>query len=48
MAGRVQDPRPRQARALRKVLSQLDDGSYIPPRSDTAGAYLRDWLEAEV
>jgi hypothetical protein len=35
------------ARALRKVLSQLDDGSYVPPQPDTVGAYLRDWLEAQ-
>jgi Arm domain-containing DNA-binding protein len=39
--------RTEAARALRKVLSQIDDGSYIPPRPDTVGAYLRDWLEAQ-
>jgi integrase len=39
--------RAEAARALRKVLSQLDDGSYVPPRPDTVGAYLRDWLEAQ-
>jgi integrase len=35
------------ARALRKVLSQIDDGRYVPPRPDTVGAYLHDWLEAQ-
>jgi integrase len=39
--------RAEAARALRKVLSQIDDGSYVPPRPDTVGAYLRDWLEAQ-
>jgi hypothetical protein len=29
------------------VLSQLDDGSYVPPRADTVGAYLHGWLEAQ-
>jgi integrase len=35
------------ARALRKVLSQLDDGSYVARRADTVGAYLHGWLEAQ-
>ena len=39
--------RAEAARALSKVLSQIDDGSYVPPRPDTVGAYLRDWLEAQ-
>jgi integrase len=39
--------RAEAARALRKVLSQIDDGSYVPPRPDTVGAYLREWLEAQ-
>lgn len=39
--------RAEAARALRRVLSQIDDGSYVPPRPDTVGAYLRDWLEAQ-
>ena len=39
--------RAEAARALRKVLSQIDDGSYVAPRPDTVGAYLRDWLETQ-
>jgi len=39
--------RTEAARALRKVLSQIDDGSYVQPRADTIGAFLRDWLEAQ-
>jgi hypothetical protein len=39
--------RAEAGRALRSVLSQLDDGTYVPPRPDTVGAYLRDWLEAQ-
>jgi hypothetical protein len=39
--------RAEATRALRMVLSLIDDGSYIPPRPDTVGAYLRDWLEAQ-
>jgi hypothetical protein len=36
--------RAEAARALRKVLSQVDDGSYVPPRPDTVGTYLHDWF----
>jgi hypothetical protein len=45
--GGIYKTRAEAARALRKVLSQLDDGSYVPPRPDTVGTYLRDWLEAQ-
>jgi integrase len=34
-------------RALRKVLTQLDEGTYVAPRADTVGAFLTEWLEGQ-
>jgi integrase len=34
-------------RALRKILTQLDDGTYVAPRPVTVGAYLAGWLDAQ-
>jgi len=34
-------------RALRKILTQLDDGTYVAPRPVTVGAYLAEWLDAQ-
>jgi integrase len=34
-------------RALRKVLTEIDEGTYVPPSSQTVGAYLAVWLEAQ-
>ena len=34
-------------RELRKVLSQIDDGTYVPPSNETVGAWLAEWLEAQ-
>jgi hypothetical protein len=30
---------------LRKVLTEIDDGTYVAPRSVTVGEYLAEWLE---
>jgi integrase len=32
-------------KALRKVLSQIDEGTYVPVSDQTLGEYLREWLE---
>ncbi len=34
-------------RALRKVLVQLDEGTYVPVSNETVGAYLAEWLESQ-
>jgi integrase len=34
-------------RALRKVLTEIDDGTYVAPRPVTVGEYLAGWLEAQ-
>jgi integrase len=34
-------------RALRKVLVQLDEGTYVPVSDETVGAYLAAWLESQ-
>jgi len=34
-------------RALRKVLTEIDEGTYVAPRPDTVGAYLAEWLESQ-
>jgi len=34
-------------RALRKVLVQLDEGTYVPVSDETVGAYLATWLESQ-
>jgi integrase len=35
------------ARALRKVLVQIDEGTYVPVSDETVGAYLAEWLESQ-
>jgi integrase len=39
--------RPAAERALRKVLSEIDEGTYVAPRSVTVREYLAGWLEAQ-
>jgi integrase len=34
-------------RALRKVLVQLDEGTYVPVSDETVGAYLAEWFESQ-
>jgi integrase len=34
-------------RALRKVLTQLDEGTYVAPRADRVGGYLAEWLDSQ-
>jgi integrase len=34
-------------RALRKVLTQIDEGTYVAPRADTIGGYLPEWVESQ-
>jgi integrase len=34
-------------RALRKVLTEIDEGTYVAPSSETVGTYLATWLEAQ-
>ncbi len=34
-------------RALRKVLIQLDEGTYVPVSDETVGEYLTEWLESQ-
>ena len=34
-------------RALRKILTEIDEGTYVPPSGQTVGAFLDAWLEVQ-